>query len=360
MSKTLVISDLSDLPASMNKGTALLVLQRMADRHGKKFKKLLPRLLAAIASAADPDRSLIYLERFSEVYGNGKGIFFELEKKPRLIDVLITLFSTSQFLTEILLKNPEALHILIHRQTMTERKPIEKILEEALYSFRNVPNFQKLDALRRYQRVELLRIGTSDFLNLYDLRTVASQLSRLAIGLVQASLVLAVEQTGISSDGFVVIALGKLGGRELNYSSDIDLLFFSREQADKYTPLAERLVEIITRSTQEGFMYRVDMRLRPWGHVGPLVSTLAYYQKYLENNARLWEKQALLKCRPIAGDIKLGDEFRRSIEPHVFGSPPDDVRANVLSIKQRTERFSKAKRSRMGGSKTRCRFYPRH
>ncbi len=207
---------------------------------------------------------------------------------------------------------------------------------------------QKLDIFRRYQRRQLLRIGTNDFLGLYDLRAVLSQLSRMAIGLVRACLVLATEQTGIAAGGFVVLAMGKLGGWELNYSSDIDLLFVAKKGADDHLHLAEQLIENIASTTQEGFLYRVDLRLRPWGNDGPLVSTMDGYLQYIQNHARLWEKQAFLKARPIAGNISFGEELRKEIEPFLFSTPADEVRASIFAMKQRTEEFLLEKGRRWG------------
>ena len=120
---------------------------------------------------------------------------------------------------------------------------------------------------------------------------------------------IASEQSGTSLDHFAVIAMGKLGGQELNYSSDIDLLFLAESDAFAYRRLGERLIEALASVTAEGFLYRVDMRLRPWGQVGALVSSLDGYMAYLDRHARLWEKQALLKARAIAGDAAVGDEF---------------------------------------------------
>lgn len=322
-------------------------LTRIASKHAG-FERVAPILFAALASAADPDRSLINFERFSENYG--PDIVSVLAPNPRVIEILVTLFSTSQFLTEILLRNPHSLSLLLDRQELTHRKTIEQIQTEAeaLIRSKSAPLPQSVppsapDLLRLYQKTELLRIGTSDFLDLYDLRAVISQISRLAIALVRVSLNLASRQTGIPTEGFSVLALGKLGGRELNYSSDIDLLFIARDDTTDYTPLAQRLVEILSAATAHGFLYRVDLRLRPWGKDGPLVPTLAGYLKYLEQHARPWEKQALLKLRPIAGDLALGEKLREAAQPFIFGLPPEQVRAEVHAMKQRAEQFLREK-----------------
>jgi [glutamine synthetase] adenylyltransferase / [glutamine synthetase]-adenylyl-L-tyrosine phosphorylase len=111
----------------------------------------------------------------------------------------------------------------------------------------------------------------------------------------------------------------------------------ARSQDPEYLRLGQQFIEALSSVTSEGFLYRVDMRLRPWGRDGGLVSTLEGYLDYLHKNARLWEKQALIKGRPIAGDFELGLEFRREIEPVIFGQNPETVRASVHAMKQRTE-----------------------
>ncbi len=239
----------------------------------KGLVEIFPYLISAVGAAADPDRSLVNFDRFVDACG--AAVFAELEKNPRVIEILITLFSVSPFLTEILLRTPDSLDLLNRRQALTERKTIEQYQAEAISAFQPVETrVGKLDALRLYQRRQLLRIGTSDFLGLYDLRAVFSQLSRMAIGLVRACLTLAAEQTGVEADDFTVLAVGKLGGWELNYSSDVDLLFAVKKETDDKLRLAKRLIENIASTTPEGFLYRVDVRLRPWGNDGPLINTL--------------------------------------------------------------------------------------
>ncbi|PWH12135.1 MAG: glutamine synthetase adenylyltransferase [Anaerolineae bacterium] len=371
-------------------------MHRIASKNNG-FAQVSPLLLTALASAADPDRSLINFERFAENYG--EDLFTVLQHNPRVIEILVTLFSASQFLTEILLRHPRFLSLLFDRQKLTHRKTIEQIQSEVESILRSAaPSAPDLrlsasssvassaapdirlsaspsvassaapsapdirlsasssvapsaapsaasaaDLLRLYHQSELLRIGASDFLDLYDLRAVISQLSRLAIALIRTALTLACKQTGIHAQGFVVLAMGKLGGRELNYSSDIDLLFLARDSTIDYLPLAQKLIEILSANTDQGFLYRVDMRLRPWGKDGPLVPTLVGYLKYLERDARPWEKQALLKVRPIAGDLALGEQFREAIQPHLFEQPPEEIRAQVFAMKQRTEEFLREK-----------------
>ncbi len=317
---------------------AHLIYSHLVTTYPKGISRIIPWLNSALNNAADPDRSLVHFERMAEARGDK--LFTELAENPRLVEMLITLFSNSSFLTEILLSMPDAIELIKDRTNLTERKTVDQFtIESGAVNQRLAENSDKLNALRRYQRRQLLRIGISDFLDLFDLRTVVTQLSRLAVGITRTCLALASEQTGISTTGFSVIALGKLGSRELNYSSDIDLLFLSKPDSTDYTRLGKQLIENISKTTTDGFLYRVDMRLRPWGHDGALVTTVEGFTRYFQQSALLWEKQAFLKARPIAGNLSLGEELRRAAEPYIYGIPAEEVRAGIFSMKQRTEEF---------------------
>ncbi len=298
----------------------------------------LPDLLRALAGSANPDRALVNLERLAESAGDPSALFLHLAGDLRALAILVTLFAGSQFLTEIVLRNPQDWQRLCERRSFGRAKDPEQFAAEAQAAMAPFAAAEdRLAALRRYQRGELLRIGAGDLLGLADLPTVATQLSHLADSVVRACLAVVAESLGMTGDGFAVLALGKLGGEELNYSSDIDLLFLARANASAYLRLGERLIEALARVTAEGFLYRVDMRLRPWGEDGALVISLPAYLAYLRQHARLWEKQALLKTRVIAGDMALGGEFLRQAEPLLFASPPEAVRADVRRMKRRIE-----------------------
>jgi len=313
----------------------------IAAHFGKSFDTIKPHLQTALASAADSERSLVYLERLLE--SADESVVHDLVKNPRVIESLITIFSGSQFLTEIILRNPKNVSLLSHRKSLTQRKNAGQIHDEASQVIQNAVENETLDALRRYQRGEILRIGASDLLALYDLKTVTRQLSHLADGLARACLDLASQQSGISADDFVVIAMGKHGAEELNYSSDIDLLFVAAYEPIDKLKLGECLIDNLSGVTAEGFLYRVDMRLRPWGRDGFLVTTFEGYLQYIQQSARLWEKQALLKARPVAGDIPLGEKLLAEVEPYVFAHAPEEVRASVFAMKQRTEQVLQQK-----------------
>jgi len=302
------------------------------------LEAFLPHLSAALTDAAEPDRVLVNFERFLSNVPDRVGQLRYFARRPRAVEILVSLFAGSQFLTEILLSHPAYFERLMEQLRLVEVHDTETLTAEIQSALLDVETFTaQLDALRRVQRWELLRIGVCDLLDLLDLPTVTLALSHLADSLVGAALELAFAQAGVSPGGFVVLAMGKLGGKELNYSSDIDLLFLAKRDATAYLRPAERLIRALTQATTEGFLYRVDMRLRPWGQVGMLVTSLDGYMRYLAEYARLWEKQALLKARVIAGDTALGAEFLHRVTPLIYDVQAEFVRADVYAMRQRTE-----------------------
>ncbi len=325
--------------------TAARRLQHLATQSPlaqRALRSLLPHLLHTLSGCADPDQALVDLERLVE--NAGPEFLAALAKNLRALEILITVFSGSQFLTEILLRDPASVNLFFHRKKLSQAKTVEQYQSEALAcTLKAQSDAEQRDALRRYQRTELVRIGTNDLLNLYDLQTTTHQLSNLADGLIRASLALALQQMGLPQDGFVVLALGKLGGQELNYSSDIDLVFIVKNGIEEKRRLTQTLIESLAGVTSEGFLYRVDTRLRPWGRDGSLLTTLDGYFQYLEKHARLWEKQALLKARPIAGDLELGTAFLVGASEYLFDLPAEQVRTNVHAMKQRMEQFLQEK-----------------
>ncbi|WP_171189610.1 glutamine synthetase adenylyltransferase [Alienimonas chondri] len=306
-------------------------------------EKVLPPLLAALAKAPAPDASLVNFERFVRAGAAREekpphSLFDYLAAHPRAVEILVRLFVGSQYLTDILIRNPDYLRRLTEHRRLPAFKSREDFLTEALsMADGHSTPAGRLDGLRSYQHWELLRIGACDTFGLLDLRSVTAQLSLLADGFTQAGLNLLANELGVDTNRFCVLAFGKLGGEELNYSSDIDLAFLAEGDATVYWTLGQRLIKALSQATGEGFLYRVDMRLRPWGSSGPLVNTPEAHLNYLKKHGRAWERQALVKARPIAGNLRIGHDFLKSAEPLIYGTPAEEVRESVRASKQRIE-----------------------
>jgi glutamate-ammonia-ligase adenylyltransferase len=298
----------------------------------------LPVLLLALSDTAQPDLALINFERFVQSVPDRAALFQELAGNPRAVEILVRLFVGSQFLTEIVLCNPGYLDRLTQHKRLAELKSVQQLVIEAQGTTLGIADAEEqLDALRRFQRWELLRIGICDFFGLLDLRRVTVQLSLLADALTRSCLARAASESEKAGEGFAVIAMGKLGGEELNYSSDIDLIFLADSNSPAHWRMGQQLIKGLTGVSAAGFMYRVDMRLRPWGRAGELVSSVESHLAYLRNHAQLWEKQAMLKARIIAGDLALGNDFLKRAEPFLFNTPAEAVRESVRRMKEQIE-----------------------
>jgi glutamate-ammonia-ligase adenylyltransferase len=312
--------------------------ERMAAIPGQQavFASIFPHLMNALLISPEPGRVISSFEQLVDHSPNPVHTLQVLAGNPRAVEILARLFAGSQFLTEILLRNPSAFERLLAYRRLSHPKSMEQLYGE-IQTGLAYDSSDPASVLRRLQGEELLRIGACDLLELYDLPAVTRQLSNLADAMIRICLKLAAAQVGESQDELIVLGMGKLGGRELNYSSDIDLLFLTRSDPQVAQKIGQKLIDALARVTSDGFLYRVDMRLRPWGTVGPLVATVPGYMAYLNKNARLWEKQALLKARPIAGDTVGGRELLDQVRPIVFGSLFPVLQEAVYSMKQRTE-----------------------
>ncbi len=215
-------------------------------------------------------------------------------------------------------------------------------------------NSEAIEGLRAFKRREYLRIAYLDIAGLIPFEQVVRRLSGLAEWAIGKTLGFCWETlsqevlSGMTPpavfEGFAVIALGKLGGGELNYSSDVDLIFCRRSSSSEeelrfFTRLGERLIQALSRAGLDGFLCRVDMRLRPHGETGPLVPTIDNLMNYYESWGEAWERQALIKARFAAGDPKLGKRFQDFVDAFTFARQMDDSSLEEIKrVKHRSEK----------------------
>jgi glutamate-ammonia-ligase adenylyltransferase len=217
----------------------------------------------------------------------------------------------------------------------------------------------KLNALRRYKNEEFIRIGLHDLGGAIDLLETLRQLSDLADASVQAVLDVTLAELNknygaVPHGRFTVIGGGKMGGRELDYNSDLDLIFVydAGEEAESegglhgalpahefYVRVGQKLLSYLSAPTEEGILYKIDMQLRPSGKSGPLVSSFAAFREYHRSSSQLWERQALIKTRSVAGDKTLGAEVENITAAFAYskGLAPDDI-AEIHYLRMRMER----------------------
>ncbi len=310
---------------------------------------LLPGLVQLLSDAAHPNQVLLNLEKLIHSTDEPLRLLQILSYEPRVLEALVILFAGSQFLSDVFIRNPAYFQQLREPQALSQLKLRPKTYAET--GDQVVPAnslAQNLDNLRRYQRREMLRIGAGDLLGAMNFEGVVDQLSNLARSLIRVCCRLVADELGMPEDDFAVIALGKLGGRELNYSSDVDLIFVVRNPGARHTKLGQELIRALSQATDEGFFYRVDMRLRPWGKVGNLVPGFEENLAYLRKNAQLWEKQAMMKGRRIAGDQVMGIEFLEQVKAVVADLPATPLRQEALKMKSKIESALKKRKQSWG------------
>ncbi len=319
---------------------ALVNLRNLSGEAERKplFARLAVLATDILSRMPDPDMALNNWERFIHSLPDPGAHLDAMLSQPMRLEILLGIFSASQFMADTLVKYPDAFDYIGRSGVLRSRAGREEMargLMEA--SGRAEDKAQWRDALRRFRRREILRIGARDVCLGVHTRTVMEELSDLAEATVNAGLRRAEKDLAAAGSGFrfCVLAFGKLGGRELNYSSDIDLLGIygssgAGDEAEYASRLMEELREDLSAHTPEGYAYRVDLRLRPYGTSGQLVSAVEPLLEYYGSKAALWELQALIKARPVAGDIALGGGFLEAVRR--FLTVPREREAVVSSI----------------------------
>ncbi|MBN1419156.1 MAG: hypothetical protein JXP34_10290 [Planctomycetes bacterium] len=301
---------------------------------GPSGRSIDPLLEPAFAKAADPDLALDRLH--AALLGpHREAILAAWGSAPGGLERFVRVASVSRFAGEQLLRWP-ILDGSVDPPAPDDPGGIETMLVEAIRRPEaSVPALA--DLCRAAKKLQVVRIAARDICDGASPQEVGARLSALADALIRAALELAAVDCARRfrlpepvAQGFGVFALGKLGGAELNYSSDVDLLFVHGDlpagiprleeigRETYYTRLGERLLDALSRVTPEGPLWRVDMRLRPQGRSGQLVASREGILRYYESTAHVWERQALIRLRPIAGDAALLERLREALDPIVY------------------------------------------
>lgn len=304
-------------------------------------------LVDACLQSPVPDASIRNLERFFERIGDPSVFLSTVVPARPILEMITTVFGGSQYMSDIIIRDPGAVYWLMEKSTWSNAVSFDDLVttfSNESDAFTSVEN--KLNAVRRAHRYALLRIGIVDMVNKAPVEEVALQLSNIADAIATVVLDIIISDLGGESPpghALSVIAMGKLGSRELNYSSDIDLIFVCEDCDDAvhafYTQVARRFGEAVSELSPEGYLYRVDLRLRPDGKAGPLVNNLTGIRLYYEHRGRPWEFQAMLKARLIAGHKETAATVLSSISSLIFNPtlpyvPLDSIAAMREQIKE--------------------------
>jgi len=308
-------------------------------RRREAFARLAVLAFDILERKPDPDMALNNWERLVRAIPDGTRHFEDLLAQPMRLEILLSIFSVSQFLSDTLIAHPSFFDWVTRPENVHRIRAEEEMEKDlSLQAHSSTSRDQWLQNMRLFRKREILRIGTRDICLHKPIEEIVDELANLA----EAIICVCLERiwADMIEDGllpyersFCVLAFGKLGGRELNYSSDVDLLGVFVEPlagadgqvlqlSEAYAQLMERLRSDLSTITREGYAYRVDLRLRPYGRSGPLVPTEASLERYYRSEAELWEIQALLKARPVAGNRELGRGLLQRLQP-LLAAPRD-------------------------------------
>ena len=326
------------------------------------------QLSICLPVCSDPDMALNNLEHFVSSSRNPIGLISLVERDREALPILVQIFSTSQHLSDILIQDPESYDLL----RITEGQPVTRqiLVDEICSEVSALPDIQTvMVALRRYKRREMLRVAYGDIIRGQGLEIVTQQISFVADAICEAALRTAwrelagkrgVPRSPAGEEARIaILGLGKLGGNELNYSSDIDLMLLydlegktdgapSTSNQEFFDRLSQLFIKLLTEPTELGSAYRVDLRLRPAGKRGPIVVSLDSALHYYDVLGRTWERQAFVKARTVAGDEELGQQLLHQLEPWIYRRYLS--RADITGIKALKRRIEN--RTRLEGGDT--------
>jgi [glutamine synthetase] adenylyltransferase / [glutamine synthetase]-adenylyl-L-tyrosine phosphorylase len=319
------------------------------------FRRLCGTLLRVASEQPDPDLAINNLEQFVASTPARESLFrLWLENEP-VLRVVLSLFGNSVFLSKRLIQQPDLLDTLLDPASLIRPKTTAELHQglEALLT-RALRYDERLDAVRRFKRAEEFRIGLREIAGEADILATMRDLSKLADVYLEAMLHIVWQEwakpVGLperpEGNGFLIIGLGKLGGMELDFASDLDLLLVNADPSDAtlvsqqfaFNKIAEKLMQAISGMSRYGTVFRVDLGLRPEGNKGPLVLSVGSLRDYYLRRGQLWERQALLRARPVAGDLGVVPRVMQVIEEFVYEMPlePDSV-DKIAAMRQRIE-----------------------
>lgn len=320
-------------------------------------------LLSEISRSPDPDAALSHFVKLTLRLGTYDGFWTLLEKNRPLLRVLCSLFGSSDYLARLFVDRPDLLDQLLFRgveNRYLNQEQLSERLDGQLAAVEPDDVESRLKILGRFRTEEVLRIGLWDIAGDLELHQVWEQLTALAETILAQiyPMVLAevIGRYGVPrhQDGqpaaLSIISLGKLGGREMTYASDLDLIFIYSDEGHSdgarsidnhefFTRVVQRLIRTLSTTLAEGTLYQVDTRLRPSGKQGVLVSSFQAFQEY-HQSAQTWERQILIKARHVGGDVSLGRKVEEWIQAFIFSvdGSPVNMKHDICRLRQRMEK----------------------
>ncbi|MBI5846467.1 MAG: bifunctional [glutamate--ammonia ligase]-adenylyl-L-tyrosine phosphorylase/[glutamate--ammonia-ligase] adenylyltransferase [Nitrospirae bacterium] len=300
-------------------------------RGRRLLSDILPMFVDSSLKSGNPDIALNHIQSFAELLSTNESYLEVFSKNRTLIDRIVYVFSQSNYLSKMLMARPQYLEMIGWQETLRKSLGgLQAEIREALSEGGSIS-----DAVRLIKQMEEIRIGLLFLRKKIDLIKATKGLSRTAEAVLSSSFT----QCGEGQQGMAVVSFGKLGGREIAFGSDLDLIFVSGGDVQiEQTRAAEKLLRMLISYTRDGIAYSVDTRLRPAGSKGPLVSSIEAFRKYYAESAAFWEFQALLKARPVAGDMKTGCAFMQLAHEILIAHGSKVNASDIRQMRQRIMR----------------------
>jgi len=317
-------------------------------RRSRLMQQLLPLMLDWLSESPDPDLGLAQLRLLVGGADDHPALVASLRDNPVAAERLCTILGTSRLLGRLLDRIPPFLHVLGNDEALCDFPAHAASLAEASRRIAVRSHAETSSAVRSFMATRLLWVASLDLVGDADAARVGELLADTAdavVGAVLDTAIAAARRRGIDPPPLAVVAMGKWGGRELNYASDLDAVVVhdpaGRDPASASAAAEEVVADVLAAfeaATSPGPSFRLDLNLRPEGKAGPLSRPLHAYRSYWDRWAGVWEVQALLRARPAAGDAALGAGFLAAAEPVVYRGDPDGSRAAaVRHMKARIE-----------------------
>lgn len=317
-------------------------------------RQLIPRLLELCPPAgpdaefvlSDPDRVLARLDSYIQAYGARASLYELWNSRPAVFEHILKLFDRSEFLAELAIRTPDLVDDLEIGGHLRRQKDAATTLEDLRHGAADADQHLWL---RRYFQTEFMRLGLRDILGYVEFADANAELTALAEACVRYAVEVVARRHRLRRPPFAVIALGKFGGRELVYGSDLDLIFVApnaTKNLARLQKLAGEVIDLLATRTDQGAVFVLDARLRPDGEKGLLVNSLKAHEEYYRQRAMLWEIQALTRARAVAGDARTGSAFEAlAARLTRFASPSlplsaftPDWKREIANMRRRIER----------------------
>jgi [glutamine synthetase] adenylyltransferase / [glutamine synthetase]-adenylyl-L-tyrosine phosphorylase len=319
--------------------------QQMSEQAKSRFDALVPRVIQAAAATANPDDTLSRMLDLLEAIGRRAAYLALLLQYPQALDQVARIAGASSWAADYLLRHPVLLDELLDPRLLQMAPDWPGFRQQLAEQTDEVePDTERqMDLLREAHHAQVFRLVSQDVAGLLQLEKLSDHLSELADILVDRTIVLAwrkLLKKHRERPAFAVIGYGKLGGKELGYASDLDLVYLfddpAPEATEVYGKLGTRLNTWMSSRTSAGILFETDLRLRPNGDAGLVVSSIEAFHKYQVENAWVWEHQALTRARFVAGDPAIGEAFEK-IRCEILCQRRDraKLREEVLAMRQK-------------------------